>query len=91
MRKYRINKGSVSPKKKGIHPIAFIKDKVNEAWEIYDQAVAREVAYFSSKEGSEEREQLQKERNKAFMQSVMNALLWGVVLILLLFLLRLIS
>lgn len=91
MRKFKLNKGSASPKKKDLNPITFIKDKTNEARKVYDQAVAREVAYFSSKEGLEEREQLQKERNKVFMQSVVNALLWGAVLFLLLFLLRLIS
>lgn len=91
MKKFKLNKGSASPKKRNLNPIAFIKDKIDEAREVYDQAVAREVVYFSSKEGSEEREQLQKERNKVFMQSVMNALLWGAILFLLLFLLRLIS
>ena len=91
MRKFKLNKGSASPKKKGLNPITFIKDKTNEARKVYDQAVAREVAYFSSEEGLEEREQLQKERNKVFMQSVMNFLLLGTALFLLLLLLRLIS
>ena len=91
MRKFKLNKGSASSKNKSLNPITFIKDKTNEAREVYDQAVAREVAYFSSKEGSQEREQLQKERNKVFMQSVMNFLLLGTALFLLLLLLRLIS